>query len=209
MKSPRRLLVCFALGWALAASAGTYNDVLSIGDAAPRWENLTGTDDQNHALSDFQSDVLVIVFTCNSCPYAVDYEQRLVAFARDIRESKTSVTLVAINVNNIEEDQLPAMKKRAEKAGFNFDYLHDPTQKTAKDYGAIRTPEFFVFNKARKLVYTGAMDDSADPAKVTKQYLRDAVQATLRDSDVPLAETPPVGCAIRFDRPKRTRKPPQ
>ncbi|MBX9654226.1 thioredoxin family protein [bacterium] len=187
--------------------AGKYNDVLSIGDKAPEWKDLPGTDDKKHSLADFaDKDILVVVFTCNSCPYAVDYEDRLVTFVKEMSDSKASVGLVAINVNKIEEDKLPAMKKRAESKKFNFPYLFDETQKVAKDYGAVRTPEFFVFNKDRQLIYTGAMDDSPDGKKVTKDYLREAITATTSGKKIETEETPPVGCGVRFDRVRRQSK---
>ena len=148
-----------------------------------------------------------MVFTCNSCPYAIDYEDRLVSFAREMSESKAKVALVAINVNKVEEDLLPAMKKRAEEKSFNFPYLFDETQQTAKDYGAVRTPEFFVLNEDRQLVYTGAMDDSSDGKKITKDYLREAVASTLAGKKIAIEETPPVGCGVRFDRVRRQPKP--
>ncbi len=187
---------------------GKYNSTLSIGDKAPVWKDLPGTDDKTHSLSDFDDkEIVVVVFTCNSCPYAIDYEDRLVSFAREMNESKAKVALVAINVNKVEEDLLPAMKKRAEEKNFNFPYLFDETQQTAKDYGAVRTPEFFVFNKDRQLVYTGAMDDSSDGKKITKDYLREAVASTLAGKKIAIEETPPVGCGVRFDRVRRQPKP--
>ena len=192
---------------ATSVEAGKYNPTLSIGDKAPEWKDLPGTDDKKHSLADFaDEDIVVVVFTCNSCPYAVDYEDRLVAFAKEMEESKAKVGLVAVNVNKVPEDLLPAMKKRAESKGFNFPYLFDETQKIAKDYGAERTPEFFVFDKERKLVYTGAMDDSSDGKKITKDYLRAAVTATLAGKKVEIDETPPVGCAVRFERVRRQPK---
>ena len=187
--------------------AGKYNPTLSIGDKAPDWKDLPGTDDKKHSLADFaDKDIVVVVFTCNSCPYAVDYEDRLVAFAKEMKESKAKVALVAINVNKVPEDLLPAMKKRAESKSFNFPYLFDETQKIAKDYGAERTPEFFVFNKDLQLVYTGAMDDSSDGKKITKDYLREAVAATLAGKKAEIEETPPVGCGVRFERVRRQPK---
>lgn len=200
-------LVTLSLLLVSPAWAGKYNAVLSIGDKAPDWKDLPGTDDKEHSLADFaDKDILVVVFTCNSCPYAVDYEDRLVAFTKEMTESKASVGLVAINVNKIEEDKLSAMKKRAEAKHFNFPYIFDESQKVAKDYGAVRTPEFFVFNKDRQLIYTGAMDDSPDGKKITKDYLREAITAITSGKKIETEETPPVGCGVRFDRVRRQPK---
>lgn len=202
-------IVSTALALALSASAalaGKYNPTISIGDAAPAWTDLPGTDDKTHALADLADrDVVVVVFTCNSCPYAVDYEDRLVAFVKEMADKQASVALVAINVNKVPEDSFDRMKERAQEKGFNFPYLYDDTQQIARSYGAVRTPEFFVLNKDRKIVYTGAMDDSSDGKNVTKDYLREAVAAALAGNTPETQETPPVGCNIRYQRQRRTK----
>ena len=128
--------------------AGQFNQVLSIGDEAPAWNQLIGVDDATHSLDDLaEKKVVVVVFTCNSCPYAVDVEDRLVALAKKYDGDRVAV--VAINVNKVESDLLPAMKEKAAAKGFEFPYLFDETQKIARDYGAIYTPEFFVLGPKR------------------------------------------------------------
>ena len=207
---------------------GKYNPVLSIGDKAPVWKDLPGVDDKKHSFQDFRSEVLVVVFTCNSCPYAVDYEDRIVDVVEkysketDGHESKKSETtvedsqknkassrvqLVAINVNKIEEDLLPAMKKRAKEKKFHFPYLFDESQQTARDYGATFTPEFFVLNKEREVVYMGALDDSPDKKKVKRKHLIEAIDSTLANSKVEVAETVAIGCRVRLERRRRKRQP--
>jgi thiol-disulfide isomerase/thioredoxin len=210
----RRRLIGVLCGWTLSlvigfsfssfAEAGKYNRVLSIGDAAPEWKDLPGVDGRRLSLSDLaDKELVVLVFTCNSCPYAVDYEDRLVAFHEKYGEHPQRVALVAVNVNQIEEDRLPAMIERAEAKGFRFPYLYDESQRIAKDYGAIRTPEFIVLDKDRKVAYMGAMDDSSDIRKVKLRYLEEAVDALLNGKKPGLVETPPIGCAIRFVRERR------
>ena len=207
MRSVAYCVLTLLLMAATCSWAGKYNDTLSIGDAAPEWKDLPGTDGKAYSLADFaDKDFLVVVFTCNSCPYAVDYEDRFVAFVKEMAEKKSSVALVAVNVNKVPEDLPPAMKKRAEEKGFNFPYLFDETQKIAKDFGALRTPELFVFDKSRKLIYTGAMDDDPTGKSVKVDYLRAALTAAQSDSAIETAETPPVGCAVRFERAKRVKK---
>lgn len=206
----RSLLLFFcavsAIGGARVALAGKYNPTISIGDAAPAWAGLPGVDDQKHSLADLaESDVVVVVFTCNSCPYAVDYEDRLVAFVKEMTDKKASVALVAINSNKVPDDLPPKMKERAQEKGFNFPYLFDESQQLAKSYGALRTPEFFVLDKERKIIYTGAMDDSSDGKNVKQDYLREAVAAALAGKKPATEETPPVGCNIRFDRKRREK----
>ncbi len=186
------------------ALAGEYNEVLSIGDKAPVWTDLPGIDDKKSSLADLaDKEVIVVAFTCNSCSYAVEYEDRLNRFAKEFNRKDSPVAVVAINVNKIADDSLPAMKKRAEEKSFAFPYLFDETQKIAKEYGANRTPEFFVLDKERKVVYMGAMDDSTDPSKVTKRYVEEAVQAALRRENPKTSETPPIGCRIRWDNKRR------
>lgn len=184
--------------------AGEFNPVLDIGDQAPVWKDLPGVDGKQHSLVDLKTaDVVVVVFTCNTCPYAVDYEQRLVEFDRLYRDQ--NVRLVAINVNRIEDDLLPAMKQRARERKFRFPYLHDESQQIARDYGAGYTPEFFVLNRDRKVVYMGSMDDNADAAKVKIRYVQLAVEAARANRLPEKTETVAVGCRVRFER--RRRKP--
>lgn len=185
-------------------SAGKYNPILSVGDAAPAWENLENVDGTRHSLADVKQAVVVLVFTCNSCPYAVDYEGRLRALAEKVAGKQ--VEIVAVNVNKIEEDLPPAMKKRATEQGFKFPYLFDESQQIARDYGATYTPEFFVLDKNRKIVYMGAMDDSTDASKVQKRYVEDAIDAALRGATPSVSETVAIGCRIRFERVRRRRK---
>ncbi len=107
---------------------------------------------------------------------------------------------MAINVNLIEDDLLPAMKKRATAKGYPFPYLHDPTQQIAKDYGAIKTPEFFVLSGDGQVAYMGALDDSPDGKAVSKRYVADAVRAVLAGKSPQATETVPIGCRIRYSR---------
>src|SRR5262245_21411667 len=108
--------------------AGEYNKVLSIGDHGPDWKDLEATDGRKHTLAEFaDKDVVVLVFTCNSCPYATDHEGRLSALHAQLKESGKGV-VIAINPNQIKEDLLPAMKTRADARGLKYFYLQDATQ---------------------------------------------------------------------------------
>lgn len=180
-----------------AAVAGEFNKTLSVGDAAPAWRALPGTDGQKHSLADLKDPVVVLVFTCNSCDIAQGYEERIIAFANKYRGK---VAVVAVNVNTAAEDRLDAMKKKAEKKKFPFPYLYDESQKIARDYGATRTPEFFVLTKDRKVAYMGAMDDRSNAEAVKVKYLEAAVDAVLKGDKPPKAETVPVGCLIKYKR---------
>jgi peroxiredoxin len=179
------------------AIAGEFNKTLSVGDAAPAWKDLPGTDGQKHSLADYKDRVVVLVFTCNSCACSEEYEDRIVAFAE---KYKDKLAVVAINVNTIPDDRLDAMKKKAEKRKFLFPYLYDETQKIARDYGATRTPEFFVLTKDRKVAYMGAMDDKTKVDDVKEKYLEAAADAVLRGDKPAKGETIAHGCLIRFKR---------
>lgn len=199
-------LICIVIGaWLSIGSliAGEFNRVLSIGDKAPMFESLPGVDDKTLSAEDFQkSPVTVVVFTCNSCPYAVDVQERLVALQRML--SDRGGKLVAINVNKVDEDLLPEMKKRAKEAGFRFPYLFDETQQVAKQFGATTTPEFFVLDGDWKVAYMGSLDDSPDGKSIDQKYVEMAVDGVLTGSAINHRETVPIGCRIRFDR-KRNR----
>ena len=126
-------MVVLLFGVASAAQAGTYNKQLNIGDAAPDWSGLVGTDEKKHSLTDLKGkEVVVICFTCNTCPYAVDYEDRLIALAKKFAAEDARCALVAINANKVKDDLLPAMQERAKSKGFNFPYLHDESQQVAR-----------------------------------------------------------------------------
>jgi peroxiredoxin len=195
-----KLFICLTIA-ALAghAGAGEFNKKLNIGDPAPAWKDLPGTDGKRHSLADFKDrDVIVVVFTCNSCPIALDYEDRIIAFAKKHAAPEEKVALVAINVNTVPEDRLPEMTKRAQKKGFSFPYLYDETQQIARGYGANYTPEFFVLNKERKIVYMGAMDDKTNVQEAKENFLEPAVEAALKGQKPPKTETLARGCMIRY-----------
>jgi len=177
---------------------GKYNDVLNIGDKAPAWEAMMGIDGKKHVMDEWKDKpYLVVVFTCNSCPCSRDYEDRIKAFTE---KYKDKLAVVAINANLIKEDNLDAMKKRADERGYNFTYLQDETQKVAKAYGATYTPEFFLLNSERKVIYMGALDDKDDPDKVTIHYLEDALAAAQTGKTAAKTETLARGCMIRYKK---------
>ena len=191
---PVALLPALSLG-------GEFNKTLSVGDPAPAWKDLPGTDGKKHALADHKGkDVVVLVFTCNSCACSEEYEDRIIAFAN---KHKDKVAVVAVNVNTIPDDRLDAMTRRAAKKNFPFEYLYDESQKIARDYGATYTPEFFVLTRDRKIASMGAMDDKTRADDVKEKYLEAAVDAVLKGEKPAKAETVARGCLIRY---KRTRE---
>ncbi len=195
------LLFAALLAATSTAGPGKFNKVLGIGDPAPAWTDLEGVDGRKHSLADLKDkDVVVVVFTCNSCPVAAGYEDRIIAFAEQHARPDSKVGLVAINVNTGKDDALPAMKTRAAKKKLNYPYLFDPSQDIARKYGAMFTPEFFVLDKNRKVVYSGAMDDKAPPGEPKTHYLEAAVAAALAGKPADAAETSAAaGCKIKFN----------
>lgn len=182
-------------------SAGEYNKKLNIGDPAPAWKDLPGTDGKKHSLADLKDkDAVVVVFHCNSCPIANDYEDRLIAFAKKFCGPDGKVALVAINVNTVPEDRLDKMTIRAQKKKYNFPYLYDESQKIAKDFGAQYTPEFFVLDKNRKVAYMGAMDDKSNEQEAKVNYLEPALDAALKGEKLAKGETLARGCMIRYKK---------
>jgi len=174
---------------------------LHINDPMPGLGNLPGTDGNQYSTKSFADrKILVIIFSCNHCPYVQAYEDRMIALQGQY--SKKGVQLVAINSNetqNYPEDNFDEMVKRAKQRGFNFPYLRDENQSVAEAFGATHTPQFFVFDEKRMLRYSGKMDDNwKDSAAVKEPYLRDAVDALLAGKEVKTPETFSIGCTIKW-----------
>jgi len=170
-----------------------------LGAEAPQFD-LPGVDGQSHSLDSYaDANVLVLVQSCNHCPYVQAWEGRLSAIASDYADR--GVRLVAVNSNDAvshPEDSFEEMQKRSREQGFTFEYLYDEPQAVAQALGAERTPEVFVYDRDRQLRYHGAIDDNRDETGVSQQYLRDALDALLAGSDPAVAETPAVGCTVKW-----------
>jgi peroxiredoxin len=174
---------------------------LQIGETAPDFRDLPGVDGKDHCLSDFtDAKILIVVFSCNHCPYVVGAEDRMNALHADYRPK--GVAMVAINSNETENhptDTFEHMVQRAKDKGFRFPYVRDESQDVARAYGALRTPHFFVFDAERRLRYTGRMDDNPrQPGKETTHELRDALDALLEGRQPPAPVTNPIGCNVKW-----------
>jgi peroxiredoxin len=197
-----RKLVLSLVGLALIASpafAGKYNSVIEVGQKAPSFDGIPavkGTEDTSLSLSDIKEDVVVLVFLANHCPVVTAYEDRIIDFANDYKGK--SVKVVAVSVNDLDSDRLPAIKTRVADKGYNYIYGYDESQKMGRAYGASVTPQFFVLDKDRVIRYTGAMDDNMNDSKVTKHYLKDAVDAVLNGETVEVTETQHKGCGVKY-----------
>ena len=175
---------------------------LKIGTKMPSFE-LRGTDGKMYNSGSFNDKkLLVIIFSCNHCPYVQAYEDRIIAIQNDYKNK--SVAVAAINSNNdlhYEEDSFQNMVKRYGEKNFNFPYLRDETQEIAKKFDASHTPEIFVFNDKRELSYHGKIDDNwKEPEAVKSKYLRDALDELLAGKDVSVRETFSIGCTIKWKR---------
>ena len=188
---------------------------LSIGQPAPDFE-LPGVDGRNQRLSDFDGcRLLVVVFSCNHCPYVVGSEERMIKFA--LTYAPKGVAFVAVNSNETENhptDSFEHMVERAREKNFPFPYLRDETQEIALAYGALRTPHYFVFDKdesgRRRLRYTGRMDDNPRTPGAQKTHeLADAVDALLAGRRPPVEVTNPIGCNVKWKGKPAKWMPPE
>src|SRR3954451_21192551 len=179
----RKVLLSMAVvALAVPAFADHYNKVVKIGDKAPTFSGIPAIapngEQTSISLSDIKEDVVVLVFLANHCPAVQACDDRIIDFVSDYKDK--NMKLVAVCVNDMDSDRLPAIKKHMKEKSINYTYGYDESQTIGKSYGAVVTPHFFVLDKARNIRYTGAMDDnvfSEDKAK--KQYVRDAVDALL------------------------------
>jgi len=211
------LAIAIAFLPAASARAASYSPTtLDIGAAAPDFD-LPGIDGQNHALKDFAAaKILVIIFTCNHCPTAQAYEQRIVKMYDDYKDK--GVALVAISPNDplavrLDElgytdlgDSFEDMKLRAKERGFKFPYLYDgQTQTVAKAYGVQATPHVFIFDESRKLRYVGRIDDG-EVKPVKNHDARNAIDALLAGKPVPVAQTRCFGCSTKWSDKREDAK---
>jgi thiol-disulfide isomerase/thioredoxin len=189
----------------LAVVSATSALALSLGESAPsatvKMKNLDGSELTIGAVAG--SNGTLVIFSCNHCPYVKAWEPRLAAIGNGCKGK--GIGVVMINPNDPKaypEDSFEVMQQRAKERGFAFPYVVDATSDVARAFGATRTPEAFLFDKAGKLVYHGVVDDNAqEPDKVEKHYLQDAVDALAAGKLPPVQETKALGCSIKF-RPK-------
>jgi AhpC/TSA family len=171
---------------------------LAIGDAAPAF-TLPDTDGSPTSLHDGEPAATVVVFTCNHCPYALAWHERLQTVARDY--GPRGVRTLQINANDAARypgDSPAAMAARVSAGEFAGPYLHDDTQEVAHAWGAAVTPDVYVLDRAGQLSYHGAPDADYGEESLAAGWLRDALEDVLAERPVVLAETKPVGCSIKW-----------
>lgn len=175
--------------------------MLALGTSAPDF-HLPDTKEKTVSLADFQgAPALVVMFICNHCPYVIHIRAALAQLGRNYQPK--GVAIVAISSNDVADypqDSPARMKEEAKSAGYTFPYLYDETQAVAKAYRAACTPDLYVFDGDRKLVYRGQFDDSrpGNSAPVTGKDLRAALDAVLAHKPVTAKQTPSMGCNIKW-----------
>ena len=174
---------------------------LATGDQAPDFD-LVGTDVDYYSLDSFKDfDNLIIFFTCNHCPYVTGSDE--VTRKTVEKFNNKQFKFIAINSNSkntYEEDSFDNMVKRMDEFKFPWLYLYDETQKTAKDYGALKTPHFYVFNQERKLVYTGrGVDSPKDSSNIKVNDLDRVLSELVKNKKISVPVTNPIGCNIKWD----------
>jgi peroxiredoxin len=195
------ILLTFLIGTAFTTSVSGYQPGSNASDF-----KLKNIDAKMVSLADYKSAKgFIIVFTCNHCPFAKAYEDRIIAL--DNKYKTQGYPVIAINPNDsasYPEDSYDEMVKRAKSKKFTFPYLYDQTQEVAKTYGALKTPHIYLLKKeGDKLVvkYTGAIDDnSEDASKVKDKFLENAVDSLIEGKEVAVKTTKAIGCGIKWKK---------
>ena len=162
---------------------------------------LPATDDQFYSLNHFTNGhPLLVMFICNHCPYVKAIEDRLIELGHDLK--KENIFVVSISSNDparYEEDSFPNMKKRAQEKKYSFPYLYDADQAMAKKFGAVCTPDFFLYDKNLQLRYRGRLDDSwKDSTQVSRRELYTAALDLNSNRPISFKQTPSMGCSIKW-----------
>ena len=202
MKVFKIIFSMFLLMLVSAFTINTFSLGYDINDVATDFK-LKNVDGKFVSLSDYKdAKGFIVVFTCNHCPYAVAYEDRIIEL--DKKYKKLGYPVIAINPNNPEvqdKDSYELMKVRAKEKGFTFPYLFDEGQKIYPQYGATKTPHVYVLQKGKegnKVKYIGAIDDNhSDESAVKVKYVENAVDALLKNKEVTVKVTKAIGCSIK------------
>ena len=185
------LLAVFGIAFFLSGMTGPQG--LEIGDKAFDF-SLNDIDGKMVSLDSYQ-DVkgYIVVFTCNNCPYAQAYQDRLAGLHHEY--ANKGFPVIAINTSDSQKE----IKERAREKAYPFPYLFDDTQEVSKSYGATRTPHVYVLDQGKKVAYIGAIDNNyKDESKADKNYVKDAVEALLNNKEVKVTTTKAIGCSIKW-----------
>jgi peroxiredoxin len=180
----------------------TYSAELELGMPCPDFE-LPSVDGKKYRRDNFEeSELLLVTFLCGHCPYVQAVEKRILRLAGEYESKKLQVVAISSNDASLyPEDSPKALLKRWQEKGYGFPYLVDESQAVAHAFDAQCTPEFYLFDKARKLVYHGRLDDNwKDEGAVTRQELKEAIDLALRRKEVPVTQNPSMGCSIKWKK---------
>lgn len=171
-----------------------------LGTECPAFR-LPAVDGQTYALQDFaRAPVLCVMFICNHCPYVKAVEDRLIRLARELGPRGVQFVAVCANdATHYPDDAFDKLRERWQEKGYGFPYLHDESQAVARAFGAVCTPDIFVYGADRKLAYRGRIDDSwKDESKVIRRELAEALEAVLAGRAAPTPQRPSMGCSIKW-----------
>lgn len=206
MKTLKILILMLLFGFAATVPAQTaVQKGYDIGDAATDFK-LKNVDGKYVSLADYpEAKGFIVIFTCNTCPYAVKYQDRIIEL--DKKYKNVGYPVIAIQPNDPEaqpKDGLQFMQQRAKEKGFTFPYLLDEGQKIHPQYGATKTPHVFILQKEKSkniVKYIGAIDNNYDdPNDVSEYYVQDAVNSLLKGEEVKTTKTVAIGCTIKYKK---------
>ena len=184
---------------------------LMLGDKAPNFEKLKSTDGNLYSLKDFNSSLFkVLFFTCNHCPYVTGSDELTRNIADMFQDKAEFIAINSNSENTYEEDSYENMVLRMKELNFPWLYLHDKIQTTALDYGALKTPHFFLFDNQWKLLYTGRnTDNPRDVSRRTTNDLEEAIKQATESRDITIPVTNPIGCNIKWEGKPAHWMPPE
>jgi peroxiredoxin len=205
----RQLALFMAAAASLQAGAGQYNTVMNIGDAMPSFADLPTVSGETLSSAHIKEDVVVLVSLSNTCPFSRGIEPDLIALVDKFQDKSVKVVGMSFNINSL--DKMPAMQERAKESGFNFAYLRDESQDLGRALGTSVTPEFFVFNGDRELVYMGLLHNSPAMEQGPGEsvylrgepedfYVEDAIEHALAGTEdqLEVRETSAYGCTVEY-----------
>lgn len=194
------LFGCIAIA-SLATLAFTYGDPLQIGSTMPKADlKMHDISGKNVAMKDAKKENgILVMFSCNTCPYVVKNQERTIAISKFATENKVGVIILNSNeALRADDDSYASMQTYAKDQGYQWNYVVDKNHEVADAFGANRTPECFLFDKNLKLVYHGAIDNSpADAAAITRIHLQEAIKEMIGGKEVTVKESRSVGCTIK------------
>ncbi|MBP05758.1 MAG: thioredoxin family protein [Chloroflexi bacterium] len=172
--------------------------MVSLGSKAPYF-NLPNIDGNNVSIEDLNREILIVIFTCNHCPYAKAVEDRLIELANNYTSNVDFVLISSNDSENYPADSPIKMAERHAEKNYPFPYLFDETQKVAKSYSAVCTPDIFLYDADRRLRYRGRLDDNwKEPENVKREELRMAIDAVSSGNQIDFTQVPSMGCNIKW-----------